>query len=442
MDACVAEFVMPLILGSGRRSELLDVELDGRGAVNAERFDLPLAEPCQPLIWLSPSGSPLQREIQEREKAGSRLFGNFIEMLSKNEHHENWRSLYRLPPGMLRETRLAEGHRAFIERIPKADLHRHLGGSLDIPAQRRVAQTIWDELTARAKNTALEKVQAWLRSGHWPADWPDSLRSGGMRLECSVALLVKASDEQLERNLYGTTRPRLALKGRLGFAAYERPGELSGAALLSHRAALKPYVQEVVRQAREEGLSYVELRGSPHKYVAGNGMDFLRRLDDALQLSTGTIENQRAALILRFIVIGDRRKPESLADVVRMTVRAKSVFPDLIAGLDLAGDEGASHPVELAACFEPAFEACLPLTLCTDNPGISRTTIPDEFLVAARMTDPGISLWETLAIIKQGFSHAFLPSQAREDLIREMDVRVYRIVLEESQQLANLGVYP
>lgn len=521
-----AESIVPLVAGNGHRSELLDVELDGREAVDAKRFDLPRPEHCQPLIWCSPPGVALQREIRDRETAGSQLFGNYIAMLSANEHHENWRSLYRLPPriiGILRETRLDESHRTFLKKLPKTDLHRHLGGCLGIPAQRRVAQAIWDELTAQARAGAIKKVTAWLRSTQWPAGWPDSLRRSGMRPECCAALLVKASDEQLEHNLYGATRPRVGLKDRLGFSAYELPGELSGSALLFHPAALEPYIAEVMRQATEEGLSYVELRGSPQKY--GDGLDFPGRLNDAVRMSKGAFENHQLPLI-RFIVIGDRRKPARLDDVVRTTVKARADYPDLIVGLDLAGDEGTNDPKKLSRFFEPAFEACLPLTihagegepahniwqaayhlhadrighgltivqrpdlaqrfrdrniclelcptsnrevigfrdpaipessvyepypllqfmkqglpltLCTDNPGISRTTIPCEFLAAARMTGGAISLWDALAIIKQGFSHAFLPKQEKEPLITRMDRQVYQIVLEEFSREAKPG---
>ncbi len=196
----------------------------------------------------------------------------------------------------------------------------------------------------------------------------------------------------------------------------------------------------------------------------------------------------------------------------------------MIAGLDLAGDERTNRPEALCAYFEPAFEACLPLTIhagegesadsiwqaayrlhadrighglsivkhpelaqrfrdrniclelcptsnrevigyrdpelpessdcenypllqfldqglpltiCTDNPGISRTTITGEFLAAARMAGRTIPLWTALAIIKQGFLHAFLPKQKKEEMITRMDERIYRIVHQEFNRSAN-----
>ena len=52
----------------------------------------------------------------------------------------------------------------------------------------------------------------------------------------------------------------------------------------------------------------------------------------------------------------------------------------------------------------------LPLALCTDNPGMSRTTLVHEFLATARKSEGGLTLWEALALMRQAFVHAFLPS--------------------------------
>jgi adenosine deaminase len=70
----------------------------------------------------------------------------------------------------------------------------------------------------------------------------------------------------------------------------------------------------------------------------------------------------------------------------------------------------------------------VPLTLCTDNPGISRTTLADEYLAAARMTAGGLSQWEALALMKQGFLHAFLPASEREPLIKVIDQRIFDFI--------------
>ena len=82
-------------------------------------------------------------------------------------------------------------------------------------------------------------------------------------------------------------------------------------------------------------------------------------------------------------------------------------------------------------------DAGLPFTLCTDNPGISRTTLADEYLAAARMSANQISLWEALALIKQGFTHAFLSAGARETLLKAADRQILGALL--AGKLAGTG---
>jgi adenosine deaminase len=509
----LAAAVMPLVVGRGSRNELLDIELDGR-RVDAQAF--PLALPDPELRWLLPQeGAALAREIDRRIAEGSRLLGNFLGSLARSEGRENWRSLYRLAPAQinaLRATTLDASNRAWLERLPKADLHRHLGGALDLAAQRAVGRAIWEELSAPARASALARVRHLLQArSDWPWDWPQQLL-GAERAACAAALLVEADDALLTRNLYGVTEPRLRLKDTpRGFAAYERPGELTGSAVLTHPAAIEPYAQALVAQARDEGLAYVELRGSPHKYRPQDPASFLHALRAALaRACEGEVDAPRFG----FVWILDRRQRDTMPLVIEQAVAAHGELQGFLLGLDLAGAEGTHRPEELAQHFTPAFRECLritihagegeraeniwqaayhlhadrighgltildnaplaerfrdrgvcielcptsnrevvgfrdpgvpasdglpayplrglldaglPLAICTDNPGISRTTLADEFIAAARMGGP-LTLWETLALTRQAFVHSFLPAAERERLLAQADAGVYECV--------------
>jgi adenosine deaminase len=513
LAAELAAAVMPLVVGRGNRNELLDIELDGR-RVHSTAFPLALADP--ELRWPLPEdGAALAREIERRLAEGSRLLGNFLGRLARSEGRENWRSLYRLAPAQidaLRSTALAAAHRDWLARLPKADLHRHLGGALDLAAQRAVGHAIWDALAAPVRASALACVRHLLDArSDWPWDWPEQLK-GGERAACAAALLVEAGDAQLERNLYGVTEPRLRLKDTpRGFAAYERPGELTGSAALTHPAAIEPYAQALVAQARAEGLAYVELRGSPYKYRPADPASFLHELRAALARAC---EAQADAPRFGFVWILDRRQRDTMPVVIAQAVAAHGALEGFLLGLDLAGAEGTFRPEELAHHFTPAFRECLritihagegeraeniwqaayhlhadrighgltildnaplaerfrdrgvcielcptsnrevvgfrdpaiadsrglpayplrglldaglPLAICTDNPGISRTTLADEFIAAARMGGP-LTLWEALALARQAFVHSFLLAAARERLLAEADARVFQCV--------------
>ena len=73
-------------------------------------------------------------------------------------------------------------------------------------------------------------------------------------------------------------------------------------------------------------------------------------------------------------------------------------------------------------------EKGIPLTLCTDNPGISRTTLSREYLAAARMSAGALTQWEALSLMRQGFLHAFLPAAERETLLKTADRKIFDLL--------------
>jgi adenosine deaminase len=534
LRADLAAGLLPMVTGRAARNELVDLAVGGSGAVDSTAFPMPLAAPR--LRWSQPaSGSSVTAEAAARIAEGTRLLGNFVGHLVRDEGLDNWRSLYRLPAAgidLLRSTTLDATHRSLLAALPKADLHRHLGGCLDLPAQRQVGRTVWAALTAAERSEAATRTRDLIAAtGDWDWSWPQRLRAGN-RAAAVAALLVHAGDQTLLRNLYGATEPRLALKrGRHGFEAYERPGELTGSAILCHPAACEPYALAVVEQASSDGIRYVEFRGSPQKYRPEDPIGFLRDLRTAIARA-----DAHGRVDCRFVWILDRRQRAQMASVVAQAVAAMRDLDGFLVGLDLAGDEGTQHPEELAVAFTPAFRECLrltihagegeraehvweaayhlhadrighgltlldeprladrfrdrgicielcptsnrevvgfadpavpesagerryplrqmlqrrlPVALCTDNPGISRTSSTDEYLVASRMSG-GLALWEALSLIRQGFVHAFLPADQRRRIEAEADAAIFDLLARgdmpptansRSGQLAAAGTY-
>ncbi len=508
--------LLPMVVGRGRRSELLDIGDGGGGPVDSRRYRLPMPDDAVPRKWSASDDESLAEEIERREREGVRLLGNYLRELTRNEPHDNWRFLYRLPPASidrLRNTALSPDHRKWLESLPKADLHRHIGGCLDLDGQRRVGRAIWDDLSATEREAALRHVAPLLAQRDWPWDWPEDLKKRGSRSHHVAALLVEADDELLQHNLFGVTEPRRALQeNEHGFSAYERPGELTGSAVLTHPAALEAHMRALLEQAIGEGLRYLELRGSPQKYR--HGIDEQLAMIETMRRIAA---EYRDRIDLRFLVIADRRKLDALASTIDLAVRGREELGEFVVGLDLAGDEKGERPEALeriAEAFEPAFRACLPITihagegtepekiweaayrlhadrvghgltlagnerllqrfrdrgicielcptsndevvgyggerlyplahywkegvplaLCTDNPGISRTDAAGELLKAASFW-LGMSCWDALAVIRRGFVHAFLPARDRQSLIDRMEQRVYEETAARLDDLA------
>lgn len=76
-------------------------------------------------------------------------------------------------------------------------------------------------------------------------------------------------------------------------------------------------------------------------------------------------------------------------------------------------------------------DAGLRVTVNTDNPGISRTNLSNELLRAARMTKGGLSRWEILQLIRNGFKASFLERSVKHGLLREAEKQIIAIIEQE-----------
>lgn len=72
----------------------------------------------------------------------------------------------------------------------------------------------------------------------------------------------------------------------------------------------------------------------------------------------------------------------------------------------------------------------LKVSINTDDPGISRTDITREYLKAARMVNEGLSKWEILKLIHNGFHSAFLPYKEKKELFNKIEKYLGNLIIE------------
>ncbi|MFN3629279.1 MAG: adenosine deaminase [Casimicrobiaceae bacterium] len=531
----VVKALNPVVINQPLGEPAVRTAVDGQALRGA---DFPLPQGGEMRYWL-PDGFWLQDAVADRRQNASRLLVTQALATGEKDPYEPWPILLRLDPARIDRLRakpltapLADPL-ADPKRWPLADLHRHLGGCLDPQAQQSVADQVLKNTEAPLRQAAEDCLcSCWPEAAAGraaeapPVDWPKRLRAAAAALSTRTALgepraravvtslvLLRHDLAELERLLWPPAELRLALKSRhpLGFAAYERPGELSGSALLGHPAAVEPYAAAVVRALRAEGLLYAELRGSPHKYWPDNPVGFIEAFEAALRLAGADTDGREPSLEaprLGFIWIVDRRQLDdpvnNVEAVVAAAVKARAQHEHFVLGLDLAGDEGTNNPEKLASKFAPALVECmritihagegesvdniwqaayhlhadrighgltlpqnprlaarfrdrgialelcpssnrevvgfadaavpqsdglppyplgemmaagLPLTINTDNPAISRTTVAQEFATAARMCD-ALTPWRALALLRLSYRHAFVPAAERLRLER------------------------
>ncbi len=70
------------------------------------------------------------------------------------------------------------------------------------------------------------------------------------------------------------------------------------------------------------------------------------------------------------------------------------------------------------------------ITINTDDPGISLTNLTQEYYKAASMSENGLSKWDIIRIIRNGFRFAFAPYEIRRKLLIEAEREIMDIVVE------------
>jgi adenosine deaminase len=384
------ERVAPVVVaGRIARSELLDLPGQDEPRIRAERWPLP---GCEPGGAEAVDAEPdLVLVIEERRRLSHDLMRNFVESLTSEQRRlPPFPSLLLLPPRVLDALAKPCGPdrdddlRAWARGVPKADLHCHIGGCLGVEDQIAVGRAVVDDASAADRGRARAAVEHLVERAKRREDgWLEELGAerGDVRKDLRVAAFLGAFEgdhERLEEALYGDLLDDerfVALKGEGAcIRRYERLGDLAGSAILQTPAALRATARRLYRRAAEDGVWYLELRGSPTKYtragltetqVVGELAGELERLESADR------NGGRRPVRVRFVVIARRPRQEqgsagALADVQRSVgaaVEAKRVHPRFVAGIDLAGDERWGDVRPLVEAFQPAFEACLPVTI-------------------------------------------------------------------------------
>ena len=73
----------------------------------------------------------------------------------------------------------------------------------------------------------------------------------------------------------------------------------------------------------------------------------------------------------------------------------------------------------------------LRVTINTDNPGISRTNLSNEYLKAARMSPDGISRWDILQLINNSFTVTFAPFKLRREMILKAEQSIMKLIEDD-----------
>ncbi len=519
--------ITPLVAGRYERNPVVDEAADC--PIRHEDYPIPFPNGCE-TVEIHVAGPDLVREVRARQETAGALYANNTHRLMYEERSANFLALYNLPPRRIRQLKShhlgvlpenKEVELAWLQRLPKTELHCHLGGIADIPELIEIAACNQEAIALHHK-----ALSGWL--DHWKRKLD---RNPGLQVDfkglrkavpgvpeplCTAAfiLLFEKQPDLLDALVFGRYQNEASFSS-IGFEPYERLGDLQGSGLLQSEASIRAACRILAKKAQRHNIKYLEVRCSPINYVNGGlDADPVARIIDS-ELSS----NMKCQFSIIFIASrhGAMSKVQEHIELAeRLMAGDGSGFPNL-RGFDLAGNEKAGSAAQMRDAFMPMMEKCLHFTIhagegedvrgiweavyhlnaerighgltlqdnadllerfrdrnialemCpssnlqivgfqdnyltssrgldvyplrdyldkglrvtvnTDNPGVSRTDFTNELHRAARLTPGGLSIWEMLLLIRNGFKSAFCSRSLRQKMLREAESEILSLIQE------------
>lgn len=468
-------------------------------------------------------------DIEQQKQQSQHFFTTYY--LNEQETRSNFHILYTLPPSKIEQLKNEKigvnpkhqkAEMAWLKRLPKTDLHCHLGGVLNIEEIISVASNFYDYEYAeenRKYKSWLKKDKQKLFNDFIKSGWKSAVKATAQKLGvpnvCIVAPLLsqfKGRETDLKQIWYGTCSEEAAFCG-VGIEKYEQLGDLQGSLLLDSFQSLENALALLLNRCFKENVKYLEVRCSPFNYVT-NGIP----AECIVMAICSILEKVYPKVETSLIFIISRHRGDTSTRYIDLVKRLKNNewFNKFFRGFDLAGNESIAKPEELRQSFLDIMRECYNITIhageteqveniwqavyhlnaervghglhlldneellakflergiavemCpssnfqivgfrdnyfpketaslpeyplkayldkelkvsvnTDDPGISLTDMTHELHKAARMTPGGLSKWDILQLICNGFRSAFYPYEQKKQLIRKTERDLARLI--------------
>lgn len=478
-------------------------------------------------IMVLPETDFLQ-SIRDKQNKAKYFYTSYY--LSQDVAQHNFQILYTLPSYKIKELKErkfgvcfseCKKEQDYLRRLPKTDLHCHLGGVLNCEEMIEVAECYSEEIRQKMKvnkdfsnwydRINFKQFRALDNWKQWRKKWSNELNVPDYLIAASLILKCEGDADILNQLIFGALNKESNFCG-IGINAYESLGDLQGSALLQSEQAIRKTVQILLRQALRENILYLEVRCSPQNYTRGG-----LKAKEVVQFICEELDADNRidkSLLLIASRHGDMSKIDDSIQLIN-DLKSNELFIKYFRGFDLAGDEKVRSPKEMRDKFTKIRKDCLSITIhagetmpvdniweavyelnaerighgltliknknlidkfldrrigiemcpssnyqivgyrdnyfnnnChlliyplkdyldrglavtvnTDNPGISRTSITNELHRAARLTEKGFSIWDIFLLIYYGFDTAFCPYAQRKEMLRQAESKIGELI--------------
>ncbi len=287
------------------------------------------------------------------------------------------------------DNRKSEEDLQWIKRIPKAELHCHMGGILTIEGMIKVASSLKEKVESARKTDSIfdlliqqfqdlasrncvETLSRELESPPFslsrfktkilqtPKDWGLSPAIKEPLLVAGFLIAFQNHPLLLEQWLFGSYRDKECYRG-INFENYASLGDLQGSGLLQSQETILASLEELGKYCEEENIIYLELRCSPVKYTRGGLTEeqVVQTILDGLD----KIEHCDIRLIFIASRHGKIEETKNHISLTRKLLDSDRRFQRRFVGFDLAGDEKICAPAELREEFKPLMKEIVKITI-------------------------------------------------------------------------------
>lgn len=362
IDLHYGDCFLPFVINNNLRGSLL---VRSSGIFENPDYQLCFDDKGRSDAMYSPSLLERLSDIQEK---AARLYENYsVQVSDDDSRRDAFYGLYFLSPEtiqILKKTKLSEGYRSFITRLPKSDLHTHLGGVL---APEEIIKTALSEqicndlfsspfivqvkhaINQRSKqDLMILKRKLFELKG----------KPGYFKVLIAFITCFQADVRLFSDLVYDFQDIRQVLG--VGIEQYQQFGDFQGSGLLQSENTIRKAMQLYIANLQKDNIQYVELRCSPYNYTREGltAKQVVSYISEELELS---------GIEYRLIfIIGRNASMDSMKRIVSEILTLYNDMPMLrtkLAGIDLAGTEGVTAPKEVREVFLPLLEKCMHITI-------------------------------------------------------------------------------
>jgi adenosine deaminase len=310
-------------------------------------------------------------DIQKQKRDSQHFYTTYY--LNEKETRSNFHILYTLPPSKIEELKKdyigidrskQEEELAYLQRLPKSDLHCHLGGVLSAEEMVEVAKCYLPLIEEEKKKNSLYGEWDCKYDKKMPIKiWYNELASRfGVHKGLIASRFILEYEENpkaLEQMIFGSYTQESDYKS-IGINAYESLGDLQGSALLCNEAAIRRIVQILLSKCKKEHVAYLEIRCSPINYQTSvlSPKQVLQAIFEELERE---LEVETSVVLIASRHGGDDKILQSIELVKQM--KSEVLFKKYFRGFDLAGDESAKTPKEVREQFLEIMKDCYNITI-------------------------------------------------------------------------------